>query len=114
MFFFTRKPKPASTQLDDAIAETVKVALEPRAARWEFVRKHFGQAPHCDAKVLHSPGTCEYCDHRADLQAVRLVWGISFTGEGSTETSTCPSQLERPLEKINRWPGNRASRVCSL
>lgn len=39
-----------------------------------------GQFPHCDQRILHAPGECEYCDGRPDWQAVRQAWGIAFTG----------------------------------
>jgi hypothetical protein len=39
-----------------------------------------GQFPHCDQRVLHAPGECEYCDQRPDWQALREAWGIAFTG----------------------------------
>jgi hypothetical protein len=36
--------------------------------------------PHCDQRVLHAPGECEFCDGNPDWQALREAWGISFTG----------------------------------
>jgi hypothetical protein len=38
------------------------------------------QFPHCDQRVLHAPGECEYCDRHPDWQALRKAWGIAFTG----------------------------------
>ena len=38
------------------------------------------QFPHCDQRILHAPGECEYCDRHADWQALRDAWGIAFTG----------------------------------
>lgn len=38
------------------------------------------QAPHCDQRVLHAPGECEFCDARPEWQALRQAWGIAFTG----------------------------------
>jgi hypothetical protein len=64
--------------------------------------------PHCDARVLHAPGECEYCDAYPDYQATRLVAMVNFTGHYDAGKSICPSERERPLETINRWPGNRA------
>lgn len=58
--------------------------------------------PHCDNRVLHSPGECTLCDEYSDLQAVRLNLGVSFTEHGPD-----PATDFRPLEIINRWPGNR-------
>jgi len=36
--------------------------------------------PHCDSRVLHAPGECEFCDQRPEWQALRQAWGIAFTG----------------------------------
>lgn len=38
------------------------------------------QFPHCDSRVLHEPGVCEYCDDHPDWQTLRRAWGIAFTG----------------------------------
>jgi hypothetical protein len=80
------------------------------------------QFPHCDAKVLHAPGECVYCDRRPEWQELRKAWGIAFTGQKNATRKawvdgelkdvpalTCPSEIDRPLETINAWPGNRAS-----
>lgn len=60
--------------------------------------------PHCDDLVLHAPGECKYCDHYPDRQAERVSSGVNFTGHGPD-----PASGRRPLEIINRWPGNRVS-----
>jgi len=39
-----------------------------------------GQFPHCDQRVLHALGECEYCDRHPEWQALREAWGIAFTG----------------------------------
>ncbi len=36
--------------------------------------------PHCDQRILHAPGECEYCDGHPEWQALRQSWGIAFTG----------------------------------
>lgn len=38
------------------------------------------QFPHCDQRILHAPGECEYCDGHPQWQAIRQAWGIAFTG----------------------------------
>lgn len=38
------------------------------------------QFPHCDARILHAPGECEYCDLHPEWQELRKMWGIAFTG----------------------------------
>lgn len=45
------------------------------------------QFPHCDARVLHAPGECEYCDRHADWQELRQAWGIAFTGHSPNPVS---------------------------
>ena len=59
--------------------------------------------PHCDSNVLHAPGECEYCDLYPAEQHARIRLGINFTGHGAD-----PATDLRPLDIINRWPGNRA------
>lgn len=66
--------------------------------------------PHCDAKVLHAPGECKYCDEHPEWQDLRELWGINFTGEHKEGKISCPSELERPFNVINEWPGNQAKR----
>lgn len=36
--------------------------------------------PHCDQRILHSPGECEFCDMNPEWQQLRKAWGIAFTG----------------------------------
>lgn len=36
--------------------------------------------PHCDQRVLHQPGECEFCDRHSEWQELREKWGIAFTG----------------------------------
>jgi hypothetical protein len=67
-------------------------------------------APHCDGAVLHAPGECVYCDHYPDWQEHRRTARIAFTGHDPKDDEVrCPSEQRRPLERINRWPGNRPS-----
>lgn len=58
--------------------------------------------PHCDARVLHAPGDCIYCDHYPEAQQGRIARGENFTGKGPDVATDA-----RPLEVINLWPGNR-------
>jgi hypothetical protein len=76
----------------------------------EQIYKHLGTVPHCDAMVLHEPLKCEFCDMHPDWQALRILWGVNFTGEHNLNKTTCPSELRRPVETINLWPGNRPHR----
>jgi len=38
------------------------------------------QFPHCDQRILHAPGECEFCDRHPGWQQLRQAWGIAFTG----------------------------------
>jgi hypothetical protein len=75
------------------------------------VIKHSGvdpkSSPHCDALVLHRPGTCRYCDLYPERQKQRLHNNVNFTGEYRPGKQDCPSELRRPLSMIEKWPGNR-------
>lgn len=69
--------------------------------------------PHCDPRVLHSPGTCEFCDEHPDWQAERVRKKIDFTNDKVDEADAsreypCPSFLYRDRETIEKWWGNRA------
>jgi hypothetical protein len=69
---------------------------------------HIKQFPHCDSRVLHAPGKCQFCDMHPEWQELREMWGISFTGEYQHGKMMCPSEVSRDLDVIERWPGNRA------
>ena len=74
----------------------------------ECLQEPEDQMPHCDSYVLHAPQTCTYCDGYPWRQRGRREAKILFTGEGEREGwIPCPSQLRRPLESIQQWPGNR-------
>ena len=38
------------------------------------------QFPHCDQRILHAPGECNYRDGQPLWQELRRSWGIAFTG----------------------------------
>ncbi len=64
--------------------------------------------PHCDPRVLHAPGLCEFCDMHPEWQELRKTWGVAFTGDRSNpKAELCPAEKARPLETIEAWPGNR-------
>jgi len=75
-------------------------------------REYITQFPHCDQRVLHAPGECEYCDAHPDWQELREAWCINFTGNHITNDTynrkylPCPSEVARPLDLINQWDGN--------
>jgi len=73
----------------------------------DAVKSFLDRAPHCDARVLHAPGECGYCDTRPIWQALRLLWGIAFTGyEPEERELPCPATMHRDLAVINKWHGN--------
>ena len=74
----------------------------------DFVHNTISQFPHYDPKVLHAPGECQYCDRRPEWQALRITWGIAFTGyEPSPEKKElpCPAWYARG-ENCQKWGGN--------
>jgi len=82
---------------------------------------HIKQFPHCDQRVLHQKGECQYCDCHPEWQELREAWGIAYTGHSNDVVKytdfhgnhlektliPCPSEWERSLETINKWAGNR-------
>lgn len=69
------------------------------------------QFPHCDALILHSPGTCQYCDRHPDWQALRSAQGIAFSDTSDDvirdhNLIPCPSTVRRTRDLRDRWPGN--------
>jgi len=80
---------------------------EEEDPRLEQAMETLGQFPHCDYLILHSPGTCEFCDSRPVWQALRVIYGINFTNEDYPNKEPCPSLVRRSLETINKWGGNR-------
>lgn len=66
------------------------------------------QFPHCDQRILHAPGECAYCDGHPDWQALRVAWGIAFTGWTPEDTELpCPADHARG-NSHSRWYGNVA------
>lgn len=64
--------------------------------------------PHCDPRVLHAPGKCQFCDLHPEWQVLRQTWAINFTGEHKAGKLVCPSEQARSLDTVEAWPGNRA------
>lgn len=77
-----------------------------------LIRATIRQFPHCDSRVLHAPGECEFCDQCGLWQALRMAWGIAFT---NYEPDDDKKELPDPATYargavVNWWPGNRASK----
>lgn len=68
--------------------------------------------PHCDPRVLHKPGECTYCDKDAsDLQKIRKLWNINFTGHFEEGLLPCPADEARPNGDCEVWPNNRPDKI---
>lgn len=77
--------------------------------------------PHCDSRVLHAPGECDYCDKYPRAQAERMKARICFTGKTpehmailaggrATLWDPCPADQARPPQTSadhRRWAGNK-------
>jgi hypothetical protein len=67
--------------------------------------------PHCDQRILHTPGECQYCDMYPHWQQLREAWGIAFTGhipDPESDMMLCPADYVRGTESYDLWGGNRA------
>lgn len=65
---------------------------------------------HCDQRVLHSPGECEYCDAYPEAQRYRSENNIAFTGHMALGIKPCPADAARPKGSPSdhrRWGGNK-------
>ena len=72
------------------------------------VHSRIHQFPHCDPRILHAPGECEFCDRRSEWQALRVAWGIAFTGwEPEGNELPCPADYARG-DTHKLWHGNQA------
>lgn len=68
--------------------------------------------PHCDSRILHARGKCDYCDQRPEWHEIRNALGLAFT-ESATDRDhpyMCPAEaavLAGERGELNAWPGNR-------
>lgn len=77
----------------------------------DAVQSYLGQfPPHCDPRILHAPGDCEYCDKHPEWQALRLAWGIAFTGFEPEGTELPDPATHARGEAHCVWPGNKPKR----
>jgi hypothetical protein len=66
------------------------------------------QFPHCDPRILHAPGECEFCDGHKEWQVLRQMWSIAFTGYTPEEMELpCPADYARG-DNHKQWIGNVA------
>lgn len=67
------------------------------------------QFPHCDQRILHAPGECQFCDAHPEWQALRVAWEICFTGyEPEGKELPDPATHNRGYDNVNAWGGNKA------
>ncbi|SRR6266550_995715 len=80
--------------------------ISPQKATWsEFMR-----FPHCDQRILHASGECEFCDKHPHWQELRQAWGIAFTGyEPEGKELPCPADHARG-DNHKLWPGNQSTK----
>ncbi len=105
MKFHIWKSKQGPTPFDTRGLEVEEIEFEyqpPIEGGFRMPRAH------CDNLILHAPGSCQYCDHYPDAQALRDWWQINFTGRHDPARLPCPSTLRRTDEIRDRWGGNVA------
>lgn len=66
--------------------------------------------PHCDERVLHSPGICIHCDTMPALQQYRRGLGLPFTDDLQANDPLLPGE-NRSRASAEIWGGNRRSDV---
>ncbi len=83
--------------------------IVPSEAR-RYVFREGGKAPypHCDHRVLHSPGACVFCDLYPDEQQERKDAGLKFTDEQKPNEPLLPGE-DRSAGSAHKWGGNRPS-----
>lgn len=62
--------------------------------------------PHCDSRVLHSPGVCVYCDQVKPLQEYRKMCGLPFSDELQANDALLPGET-RNVASAHAWGGNQ-------
>jgi len=93
----TLVPRPLGAP--NTVDMPVRVVYEPEKREIRF--------PHCDARIVHPPSECTFCD-ASGLQEVRACWGIAYTGqEPEGEQTPCPANEARSDESLYSWGGNR-------
>lgn len=89
----------------DGEGPTVPPPVGPAAGAQKRERAYM---PHCDSRILHSPGACEYCDQYPEWQQARVVWRMNFSDTSDPELLPCPSTTTRSAAVRDLWGGNKA------
>ena len=126
---FRKRPKalpsePSQPRALDVPGPGERLPPSELAAARKTLKEGRAFAPHCDARILHEPGSCWSCDLYPDWQVLRKLWGIAFTGqkpkieqhgEGdytfTTRELPCPADFNRPPDDPSdhrQWGPNRA------
>lgn len=62
--------------------------------------------PHCDPRVLHSPGVCDYCDKVPALQEYRRMCGLPYVDDLQVTDAILPGE-NRDRRSAEAWGGNQ-------
>lgn len=69
--------------------------------------------PHCDQRILHKPGECEFCDEHPDWQELRKAWGIAFTGHvPAIEGDRCGKRIRSRIVNLGPHASDWDSQYC--
>lgn len=78
--------------------------IKPRATSIDIP-----QFPHCDPRILHAPGECQFCDAHPEWQALRGAWGVAFTGYEPEGTELPDPATHARGDNAQKWRGNKPS-----
>lgn len=72
----------------------------------EYLDNYPDPYPHCDERVLHSPGTCRFCDMTPELQQYREMCGLPYTDFLQAKDALLPGET-RTRASAEAWGGNK-------
>jgi hypothetical protein len=103
---------PSYEEQRDAYLEETGLTLE----QYQLIVSDPEKPVHCDGRVIHAPGECEYCDKYGVMQQIqRMALMVCFTNQTPEQLTTkgwkpCPAMYVRGADSINSWGGNVAKR----
>lgn len=62
---------------------------------------------HCDQRILHFVGLCQWCDMYPEAQAKRVELGVNFTSCHDPDLLPCPADRARDTVGMMTWGGNQ-------
>lgn len=91
--------------------------LNPDGSYWSHpvdTKVNGASFPHCDPRILHTPGNCTICDGFVCSQEARIAMKVAFTDTPprvvlAQKLMPCPAITARGPDSVNHWPGNRAN-----